>query len=108
MAIIVKSLANGKFDSASSFANIYPPSGTTTRPALVKNMRFVNRSDSSDATLTLQLTSASTSKQISPAVTVPAKGLYVENVEITLGIGDVIKAKGSAFDFVVSGIEREV
>ena len=63
MAIIVKSLANNRGDF-SSLTNIYPASGTATRPALVKSMRFVNVSDSEAATLTLKLTHGSATKQV--------------------------------------------
>jgi len=108
MAIIIKSLANQRLNSASSFVNVYPDSGTATRPALIKSMRFVNVSDTTAATLTLQLTHGGTTKQIGPTnISVPAKGLYVEKQEITLGVGDAIKARGAQFDYVISGIERE-
>ena len=112
MAIVIKSLADSVLSSAGSFASVYPSSGTTTRPALVRSMRFVNRSDTDSATLTLQLTKGATSKRLSPAIVIPPKGIYVERNEITLGIEDAIKgqvgATGQQFDFVVSGIEREV
>lgn len=109
MAIIVKSLANGRLNSAGAFVNVYPASGTATRPALVKSMRFVNISDTAAATLTLQLTHAGMTKQIGPTnINVAPKSLYVESVEITLGVGDAILARGAQFDYVLSGIEREV
>lgn len=107
MGIVLKSLANARLNSASA-VNVYPSSGTATKPALIKSMRFVNVSTTTAATLTLKLTHGGVTKQISPAISVAAKDLYVERQEITLGVGDALLASGQQFDYVISGIERDV
>lgn len=111
MSLIVKCLADNVLNSASQFTNVYPSSGVAVNPALVKRMRFVNTNTTQPATLALSVVQGTgqdaVERQITGTVTVPAGALFIEDSEITLGVGEAIKAKGAQFDFVISGIERE-
>ena len=116
MAITIKSLANGQLTSTSD-TNLYPPADFTTKPVVIRNMRFVNTSSSASATLTLKIKQDSTSlsRLICPvAITIPPKALCIIDEEITLegsaADGFAIlgaTSSGGAIDYVLSGFERD-
>jgi len=84
----------------------------------VKNIRFVNTSSSSNATVLLKITqdSPSVTRQVTAnTVTIPPSGYLVLDEEITLEGNTssgtlrhaLLLTSTGALDFVVSGIERD-
>ena len=116
MAIKIRTLASGGVPLNDA---IYTASASPPVAALVKTMRFVNRSATTAATLKLEVKHTPPGQQLLqkaliPLVTIPPKGMYAEAEEIALASGDSLWATASGevineavFDFVVSGLERE-
>jgi len=116
MATIIKALNHGSLTAQhGNPATLYGPPSGTTKSAIVKNIRFVNTSDSDAAELKLTLSAQGQSKQITPSsgssqLTVPAKGLFVLKDEIPLAAGESILGSTNTageFDYVVSGMEKD-
>jgi len=123
MAITIKSLNDGKLQSA-SLSNIFT-TATNAKAAVVRNIRFVNPSSSLNAWLTVAF--ARTANNVPGAarliaaspIWLPPKAMFVVGEELTLEYGgtgnsDAIQAKAvqsdmvtpAAIDFVISGMER--
>jgi len=116
MATLIKSLGYGALtEPHATPATLYSLAGGTTKSAIVKNIRFVNMSDTTPAEIKLSISALSQTKQITPNngtahISVLPKGMFVFDQEITLASGEAILGSTSAsgqFDYIISGMERE-
>lgn len=110
MAITVKLLKNGVLTTTAG-ADLYPVS--SGKSAIVKSIRLVNKSGSPvTVNLFVYNNGNTTTTRIFPvALSLPAGALVVDSDEITLGALDKITgdaSAGSAVDYTISGIERDV
>ncbi len=115
MAVLILSLASGQVQQNSTAIYTSPttPSPLTT---IVKSIRLVNK-DSVPRTVNLYINRATApdngvDRRIAPKdMTIPAGGLAIDDQEVTMTSGDVLKADasgvaGTAIDFLISGIQR--
>lgn len=110
MSVQILSLANGQLSNTSQTTIYTSPVGPPALTSIVKSIRLVN-TDTVPRTINLYFMQLSGSvRHISPQnMTIPAGGLAIDEQEITMASGDVIKgdaSAGSVIDFVISGIQR--
>jgi hypothetical protein len=109
MAVTILSLASGPLPTSKTTIYTSPttPSALTT---IVKSIRLVNTA-ATPTTVNIYLfrPADNNDRRIFPQnMSVPAGGLAIDDQEITMTSGDLIKADCSAsgIDYVISGIQR--
>ena len=111
MAVIIKSLNTGTLTTNDN-DRIYPPAAPGTRAAIIKSIRLVNKTGGSVKVKLWVKKGSSTAVLVSPVdMVIPAGLAVIDDSEITLDAGDELQGKsdtGSAVDFCLSGVERDV
>ena len=114
MSVQILSLATGQLSSTSQTAIYTSPVGPPSLTSIVKSIRLVNTT-SSPVTVNLyisKLTPPSTydTRHLIPlSMSVSGNGAVIDDQEITMASGDIIKGDASVnnvVDFVISGIQR--
>jgi hypothetical protein len=113
MSVQVLSLASGQLSTTSQTAIYTSPVGPPALTSIVKSIRLVNTT-SSPVTVNLYISrflnpGYDTRHLIPLSMSVPGNGAAIDDQEITMASGDIIKGDASAttaVDFVISGIQR--
>lgn len=113
MAVQILSLFSGSLATPSGSAGTLYTSPSSPAPltTIVKSIRLVNTGTGA-ATVNLYLwrtTSDQTNRHLIPVnMTIPAGGLALDDQEITMTAGDIVKgdANASGIDCIISGIQR--
>lgn len=112
MAVQILSLASGALSTTLASTLYTSPTTPVALTTIVKSIRLVN-TGSSPTTVNLYVWRAAqdnTNRHIAPVnMTVPSGGLAIDDQEITLSSGDIVKgdvASGGTVDYLISGIQR--
>jgi hypothetical protein len=114
MSVQILSLATGQLITTSQTVLYTSPVGPPALTSIVKSIRLVNTT-SSPVTVNLYLNrnsgtgSPDTRHLIPLSMSVPGNSAAIDDQEITMASGDIIKGDASVntvVDFVISGIQR--
>ena|SRR5579859_6073107 len=113
MAVQILSLATGQLSSTSQTAMYTSPTTPAPLTSIVKSIRLVNTT-SSPVTVNLYISrflnpTYDTRHLIPISMSVPGNSAAIDDQEITMASGDIIKGDASTnnvVDFVISGIQR--
>jgi hypothetical protein len=110
MAVQIFSIASGQLSTSAASSIYTSPTSPSPLTTIIKSIRLVNTA-STPTTVNLYIFRSpdNTNRRIAPQnMSIPAGGLAIDDQEITMSSGDVIKgdASAAAVDFSISGIQR--